>query len=95
LGEATIRYVFHPRYGESVVVVGRNRHGDEVALTIRHPDGSLAQLPIWMMEERAAAMTLTERPRLRLACLRELRRRQRPLNFGRMWALKIPHFNST
>ena len=74
LGEATIRYVFHPRYGESVVVVGRNRHGDEVALTIRQPDGSLAQLPIWMMEERAAAMTLTERPRLRLACLRELRR---------------------
>jgi hypothetical protein len=74
LGEATIRYVFHPRCGESVLVVGRNRHRDEVALTIRQPDGSLAQLPIWMVEERAAAMTMTERPRLPLACLHELRR---------------------
>ena len=66
--------MFHPRYGESVVVVGRNRHGDEVALTIRQPDSSLAQLPAWMMEEPAAAMTMSEDPRLSLACLRELRR---------------------
>jgi hypothetical protein len=71
--EVTIRYAFHPRCGESVIVVGRNRHGDDVAVTIRQPDGSLAQLPIWMMEERAA-MTMTQVPRLPLACLRELRR---------------------
>jgi hypothetical protein len=47
-GEAIIRYGFHPRCGETVIVTGRNRHGDEVALTIRQPDGTLAQLPIWI-----------------------------------------------
>ena len=71
--EAMIRYGFHPRCGETVVDTGRNRHGDEVALTIRQPDGTLAQLPIWMTEDRAGAMRVTEIPRLALACLRELR----------------------
>ena len=71
-GEATIRYSFHPRCGETVVVRGRNRHGDEVALTVRQPDGTLAQLPIWMTEDQAAAMMVMQIPRLSLACLREL-----------------------
>jgi hypothetical protein len=68
-----IRYGFHPRCGETVVVTGRYRHGDEVALTIRQPDGTLAQLPIWMTEDGAATMAVAEFPRLPLACLRELR----------------------
>jgi hypothetical protein len=72
-GEATIRYSFHPRCGETVVARGRNRHGDEVALTVRQSDGTLAQLPIWMPEDQAAAMKVTQIPRLLLACLRELR----------------------
>jgi hypothetical protein len=72
-GEAIIRYGFHPRCGETVIVTGRNRHGDEVALTIRQPDGTLAQLPMWMTEDWAEAMMVTEIPRLSLACLRELR----------------------
>src|SRR3954462_2806708 len=72
-GEATIRYGFHPRCGETVIVTGHNRRGDEVALTIRQPDGTLAQMPIWMTEDRAAAMMVREIPRLPLACLRELR----------------------
>src|SRR4051794_23384946 len=72
-GEATIRYGFHPRCGETVIVTGRNRRGDEVALTVRQPDGTLAQMPIWMTEDRAAAMMVREIPRLPLACLRELR----------------------
>ena len=72
-GEATIRYGFHPRCGETVIVTGRNRHGGEVALTVRQPDGTLAQLPIWMTEDHAAAMMVTQIPRLSLACLRELR----------------------
>jgi hypothetical protein len=71
--EVIIRYGFHPRCGETVIVTGRNRHGDEVALTVRQPDGTLAQLPIWMTEDRAAAMMVTKTPRLTLACLRELR----------------------
>ena len=73
IGEATIRYGFHPRCGETVIVTGRNRHGDEVALIVRQPDGTLAQMPIWMTEDRAAALMVTENPRLPLACLRELR----------------------
>lgn len=68
-----IRYGFHLRCGETVVVTRHYRHGDEVALTIRQPDGSPAQLPIWMTEDRAAAMEVAEFPRLPLACLRELR----------------------
>ena len=72
-GEATIRYGFHPRCGQTVIITGRNRHGDEVALTVRQPDGTLAQLPIWMTEDHAAAMAVTQVPRLSLACLRELR----------------------
>ena len=72
-GEVTIRYRFHPRCGEAVIATGRIRHGDEVSLIIRQPDGTLAQLPAWMTDERAAEMTVTETPRLFLACLRELR----------------------
>ena len=68
-----IRYGFHPRCGESVVVTGRCRHGGEAALTIRQPDGSQAQLPVWMTEDQAATMAIAEVPRLPLACLRELR----------------------
>jgi len=73
LGETIIRYRFHPRYGEPVIVTGRNRHGDDVALIIRQPDGTLTQLPIWMTEGWAEALMVTEIPRLPLAYLRELR----------------------
>jgi hypothetical protein len=45
--------------------VGRNRRGEEAALTIRQPDGTLAHLPMWMTQDRAAAMSVTEFPRLR------------------------------
>ena len=72
-GERIVRYRFHPRYGEMVIVAGRNRRGDEVALIIRQPDGTLAQLPIWMTEDWAEVMMVTEIPRLPLAYLRELR----------------------
>ena len=72
-GEVTIRYGFHPRCGETVVVTGRNRRDDEVALTIRQPDGTRVHLPIWMTEEFAETMGITEIPRLSLPRLRELR----------------------
>ena len=74
LDEVIIRYRFHPRCGEIVIVAGRNHRGDEVSLTIRQPDGTLTRLPIWMTEDRAAAMTVRERPHLSLACLCGLRR---------------------
>src|SRR3954453_16680579 len=72
--EATIRYGFHPRCGETVIVTGRNRRGDEATLTVRQPDGTLAQMPIWMTEDRAAAMRVREIPRLPFA----LRARKNP-----------------
>ena len=71
--ETIIRYRFHPRYGQTVIVTSRNRRGNDVAVTIRQPDGTLAQLPIWMTEEPAEAMVVTEISRLPLAHLRELR----------------------
>jgi hypothetical protein len=73
LRETIIRYRFHPRYGQTVIVTSRNRRGNDVAVTIRQPDGTLAQLPIWMTEDSAEAMAVTEIPRLPLAHLRELR----------------------
>lgn len=42
-------------------------------MIIRQPDGTLAHLPIWMTKDCAEAMMVTERPRLPLAHLRELR----------------------
>jgi hypothetical protein len=51
LRETIIRYRFHPRYGQTVIVTSRNRRGNDVAVTIRQPDGTLAHLPIWMTED--------------------------------------------
>ena len=73
LRETIIRYRFHPRYGQTVTVTSRIRRGNDVAVTIRQPDGTLAQLPIWMTEDWADVMMVTEIPRLPLAHLRELR----------------------
>jgi hypothetical protein len=64
--------VLHPRYGQTVTVTSRIRRGNDVAVTIRQPDGTLAQLPIWMTEDSAEVMAVTEIPRLPLAHLREL-----------------------
>jgi hypothetical protein len=43
------------------------------ACVCRHPDGRLALVPIWMTEERAAAMAVTDAPRFPVSCLRDLR----------------------
>lgn len=69
----TVRYSFHPRYGESVVVIGRQRYREELAYIIRQPDGTLAAVPAWMMEELASSMTVNDAPRLPLSSLRDLR----------------------
>ena len=72
-GAAVLRYRFHPRFGEVVEITGGNRHGKEVVLTIRQLDGTLAQLPKWMMEDGAAAMAVCDMPCPPLAFLRGLR----------------------
>ena len=45
----------------------------ESACTIRQPDGTRVHLPIWMTEEFAETIRITEIPRLSLPRLRELR----------------------
>lgn len=72
-GDGRIRYRFHPLCGEAVVITARKRHGGDILLTIRQPDGTLAQMPSWMLEDSAAVMTVCDAPRLTLACLRDLR----------------------
>ena len=44
LRETIIRYRFHPRYGQTVIVTSRNRRGNDVAVTIRQPAGAAADL---------------------------------------------------
>jgi hypothetical protein len=68
-----VRYAFHPRSGEEIIVVGRQRYSGEPAYVGRQPDGSRALVPIWMTEEPAAAMAIVDVPRFPLACLRDLR----------------------
>jgi len=56
-----------------VVVTGWNRHGGIDVLIIRQPDGTLAQIPAWMMREGASLHHIGEVPRLPLERLRDMR----------------------
>lgn len=69
-----MRYAFHPRAGEELIVAGRQRYCGEPAYVGRQLDGSLALVPIWMTEEPAALMAIIDKPRFPLMCLRDLRR---------------------
>ncbi len=71
--DATIRYRFHPRSGERVEIVRRHRRAGSSVLVIRQPDGTLAQVPTWMCEPAAAALSAKDPPRIALAGLRDLR----------------------
>jgi len=55
-------------------VIGWNRFGDKIYFVLERPNGSPFQIPVWMTEPSAAAMTLRESPRIDLAALRSLRR---------------------
>jgi hypothetical protein len=48
--EVRIVYPFHPRSGETVVVVDSKRHAGADHFVIRQPDRTLALLPAWMTE---------------------------------------------
>ncbi len=69
-----VQYAFHPRAGEELLVVGRQRHCGKLSHVGRQPDGTLALVPIWMTEQASAAMEVVETPRIPLPCLRALRR---------------------
>jgi hypothetical protein len=68
-----VRYAFHPRAGEEIIVAGLQRYCGEPAYVGRQLDGSLALVPIWMTEEPAAVMAVIDMPRFALTCLRDLR----------------------
>jgi transposase InsO family protein len=55
-------------------VIGWNRFGDEVYFVIARPNASQFQVPVWMTDPGAAAMTVRESPRVDLGALRPLRR---------------------
>ena len=68
-----IHYPFHPRAGQRVEVLRRHRFKGTMMYVVRQPDGTLAQVPTWMFAPDAAAMTVTDRPRIAMGALRDLR----------------------
>jgi hypothetical protein len=63
--EARITYPFHPRCGERVAVVGRQRHAGAEHFVVRQPDTTLALLPAWMtMADTTLSATLVTHPRI-------------------------------
>jgi hypothetical protein len=55
-------------------VIGWNRFGDEIYFVIARPNASPFQVPVWMTDQRAAAMAVRESARVDLGALRDLRR---------------------
>ena len=53
-----VRYAFHPRAGEEIIVAGLQRYCGEPAYVGRQLDGSLALVPIWMTDDPAALMAV-------------------------------------
>ena len=71
--DATIHYRFHPRSGERVEIVRRHQRAGRSVLVIRQPDGTLAQVPTWMCDPAAAALSVKDPPRIALTGLLDLR----------------------
>ncbi len=71
--EATIHYPFHPRSGERVEIIRRHRFRDKTMFVVRQLAGTLAQIPAWMFAPAVAAAAVTDRPRVALEGLRDLR----------------------
>ena len=71
--EGKVHYRFHPRCGEMVAIKRRLRRYGVDLVIIEQADGSLAQLPAWMLQEAAAHFGLRSEPRFPLESLRSLR----------------------
>jgi len=56
-----------------VLVIRRHRLRDSEVFVVHQPDGTLAQIPCWMMSESAARHELRAEPRIPLEHLRNLR----------------------
>ena len=66
-------YPFHQRYGETVLVQRRFAYRGVDLVAIPQPDGSVACIPAWMTQERAASFMLSAEPQFSLENLRSLR----------------------
>ncbi len=71
--DGRIFYRYHPRHGQSVVILKRQRFAGTEVFVVRQPDGTLTHVPCWMMQEAAAHHVLGSEPLLALANLRDLR----------------------
>src|SRR6201984_277253 len=71
--EGRIYYPFHPRCGESVLILRQYAYRDTELVVIPQPDGSVACIPAGMTHESAAHHRLGAEPRLSLDILRSLR----------------------
>src|SRR5438128_10371025 len=71
--EGRIYYPFHPRCGESVLIVRQYAYRGSELVVIPQPDGSVACIPAWMTHESAARHQLRAEPQLSLDVLRSLR----------------------
>ena len=71
--EVRICYPFHPRFGETVLIVGRQRQSGMEHLTILQPDKTVCLIPAWMTKAAAASASLTDTPALSLESLLAVR----------------------
>ena len=71
--DGRIFYRYHPRHGQSVEILKRQRFAGTEVFVVRQPDGTLTHVPCWMMQEASAHHVLGSEPLLALANLRDLR----------------------
>ena len=65
--EGRITYPFHPRCGETVVILKRFAFRDIEVVAVPHPDGAIVWIPAWMMDASAAHYKLCKEPRFSIA----------------------------
>src|SRR6516225_9586904 len=71
--EGWIYYPFHPRCGETVLILKQYAYRGTDLVVIPQPDGTVACIPAWMTRESAAQLKLCVEPHLSLDVLRALR----------------------
>src|SRR6202140_5354570 len=71
--EGRIYYPFHPRCGETVLIIKQYAYRGTNLVTIPQPDGSVACIPAWMTHESSAHHQLCIEPGFSLDVLRSLR----------------------
>ena len=71
--DGRIFYRYHPRHGQNVEILKRQRFAGSEVFVVRQPDGTLTHVPCWMMQEAAAHHVVRAEPVLALPHLRDLR----------------------